>query len=99
MTTTKVINKKKQINFDEELLVIFYSILSYMKKAFGFEVNTEFVLRAGDFFAGAPVPDFVVFASGFTGMVFVMVSELASSFSFALLTDDEKRRFYLDDSD
>ena len=37
-----LINKKRQINFDEELLVIFYSILSYMKKVFGFEVNINY---------------------------------------------------------
>lgn len=34
-----VVNKKKQINFDEELLVIFFSILNYMHVEFGFPVN------------------------------------------------------------
>ena len=33
------INKKHQINFDEELLVIFYSILNYIKDKYGFKVN------------------------------------------------------------
>ena len=38
----KLINKKRQINFDEELLVIFYSILNYMKRVFGFEVTVNY---------------------------------------------------------
>ena len=33
------VNKKRQINFDEELLVIFYSILNYIKDKYGFKVN------------------------------------------------------------
>ena len=33
------INKKRQINFDEELLVIYYSILEYMRAKYGFLVN------------------------------------------------------------
>ena len=37
-----LINKKRQINFDEELLVIFYSILNYMKREFGFEVTIDY---------------------------------------------------------
>lgn len=37
-----VVNKKKQINFDEELLIIFYSILRYVKDKFGFPVNFIF---------------------------------------------------------
>lgn len=36
------INKKRQINFDEELLIIFYSILDYMKRQFGFEVKVDY---------------------------------------------------------
>ena len=32
-------NKKRQVNFDEELLVIFYSILNYIKKEYGFPVD------------------------------------------------------------
>lgn len=37
-----LINKKKQINFDEELLIIFYSILRYVKDKFGFPINLPF---------------------------------------------------------
>ena len=33
----KPVNKKKQINFDEELLIIYYSILNYASKTYGFE--------------------------------------------------------------
>ena len=33
------INKKKQVNFDEELLIIYFSILQYIKDAYGFPVN------------------------------------------------------------
>lgn len=33
------VNKKRQINFDEELLIIFYSILNYIKGKYGFHVN------------------------------------------------------------
>lgn len=33
------VNKKRQINFDEELLIIFYSILHYIKEKYGFQVN------------------------------------------------------------
>lgn len=33
------VNKKRQINFDEELLIIFYSILKHIKETYGFEVN------------------------------------------------------------
>ncbi len=33
------INKKRQINFDEELLVIFFSILDYIHERYGFPVN------------------------------------------------------------
>ena len=36
------INKKRQVNFDEELFVIFYSILDYMKRQFGFEVKVDY---------------------------------------------------------
>lgn len=32
-------NKKRTINFDEELLVIFYSILNYVRSTFGFSVD------------------------------------------------------------
>lgn len=35
------INKKKVINFDEELLVIFYSILNYMHEEYGFPIPNQ----------------------------------------------------------
>lgn len=38
----EVVNKKKQINFDEELLILFYSILRYVKDKFGFNINIPF---------------------------------------------------------
>lgn len=38
----EIVNKKKQINFDEELLVIFFSILAYVKEKYGFPVNIQF---------------------------------------------------------
>lgn len=37
-----VVNKKKQINFDEELIIIFYSILRYVRDKFGFPANISF---------------------------------------------------------
>ena len=33
------VNKKRQINFDEELLVIFFSILNYISEEYGFEIS------------------------------------------------------------
>ncbi|MEE0266476.1 MAG: LlaJI family restriction endonuclease [Bacteroidales bacterium] len=33
------VNKKRQINFDEELLVIYFSILNYISNKFGFSVS------------------------------------------------------------
>ena len=36
-----VINRRKQINFDEELMIIFYSILNYLAKHLGFEIRFE----------------------------------------------------------
>lgn len=33
------VNKKRQVNFDEELLIIFFSILEYMHSHYGFPVN------------------------------------------------------------
>ena len=43
------INKKRQINFDEELLVIFFSILNYVGEHYGFPVsiNCNFQLIKG----------------------------------------------------
>lgn len=47
------INKKRQINFDEELLVIYYSILQHMHDKYGFPVSitVNFPLIRGDKFA------------------------------------------------
>lgn len=36
-----VVNKKKQVNFDEELFVIFYSILNYVRERYGFRTKTD----------------------------------------------------------
>ena len=43
------VNKKRQINFDEELLIIYYSILNYVSEAYGFQVkiNVGFPLIKG----------------------------------------------------
>ena len=43
------VNKKRQINFDEELLVIYYSILQHMQDEYGFPVciNVNFPLIKG----------------------------------------------------
>lgn len=38
----ELVNKKKQINFDEELLIIFYSILNYIREKFGWPINIQF---------------------------------------------------------
>ena len=35
------VNKKKQVNFDEELLIIFYSILNHIKETYGFYVDIQ----------------------------------------------------------
>lgn len=35
---TNPVNKRRQINFDEELLIIFFSILNYVNEKFGFPV-------------------------------------------------------------
>ena len=35
------VNKKRQVNFDEELLVIFFSILNYMAEKYGFSVKID----------------------------------------------------------
>ena len=37
----EVINRRKQINFDEELMIIFYSILNYVAKDLGFDLRFE----------------------------------------------------------
>ena len=43
------VNKKRTINFDEELLIIFFSILNYMHEQYGFpvEINVNFPLIKG----------------------------------------------------
>ena len=38
---TELINKKKQVNFDEELLIIYYSVLNYISEHYGFRVNVN----------------------------------------------------------
>lgn len=37
----RVANKKRQINFDEELLIIFYSILNHIHEVYGFPVKIQ----------------------------------------------------------
>jgi len=46
------VNKRRQINFDEELLIIFFSILHYINKHYGFPVmiNVNFPLITGQQF-------------------------------------------------
>ena len=46
------VNKKRMVNFDEELLVIFFSILRYLKETYGFpvQINVNFPLITGDRF-------------------------------------------------
>ena len=43
------VNKKRQINFDEELLIIFFSILNYIKEHYGFpvKINCNYELITG----------------------------------------------------
>lgn len=43
------VNRKKQVNFDEELLIIFYSILNYISERYGFtnHINCNFQLITG----------------------------------------------------
>lgn len=38
----KPINKKRQVNFDEELIVIFFSILNYISEKYGFRTEIPF---------------------------------------------------------
>ena len=49
VTYLNPINKKRQINFDEELLVIYFSILQHMKDKYGFpvKINVNFSLIRG----------------------------------------------------
>lgn len=37
----KPVNKRKQVNFDEELMVIYFSILNYIHKEYGFPFDTD----------------------------------------------------------
>ena len=41
-TYLKPVNKKRNINFDEELIVIYFSILHYIQETFGFRVNINY---------------------------------------------------------
>lgn len=41
-TYLRPVNKKRQVNFDEELLVIFFSILQYVSETFGFRADINF---------------------------------------------------------
>ena len=36
------VNKRKMVNYDEELLVIFYSILDYMRRKYGFDIRINY---------------------------------------------------------
>ena len=49
VTYLNPINKKRQINFDEELLVIYFSILQHLKDKYGFpvKININFLLIKG----------------------------------------------------
>ncbi|MCQ2360460.1 MAG: restriction endonuclease [Paludibacteraceae bacterium] len=53
------VNKKRRINFDEELLIIFFSILNYVNDKYGFsaEINANFNL--------IPKCQFEIYLSGF----------------------------------
>lgn len=46
------VNKRKEINFDEELLIIFYSILNYIHEKYGFQIsnNPGYTLIKGKMF-------------------------------------------------
>ena len=46
------VNKKRQVNFDEELLIIFYSILHYISDKYGFQTSIacQFQLITGGMF-------------------------------------------------
>lgn len=37
-----LINRRKEINYDEELIVIFYSILNYIQQTYGFKTSVNF---------------------------------------------------------
>ncbi len=46
----KPVNRKKMVNFDEELLVIYFSILNYIREThgFSFEINVQYPLISCD---------------------------------------------------
>ena len=37
-----MVNRHKEINYDEELIIIFYSILNYIQQTYGFRVSVDF---------------------------------------------------------
>ena len=37
----KMVNKKRKVNFDEELLIIYFSILAYISETYGFHVDIQ----------------------------------------------------------
>ena len=37
----KMVNKRRKVNFDEELLIIYYSILAYISEMYGFHVDIQ----------------------------------------------------------
>ncbi len=37
-----LINRHKEVNYDEELIVVFYSILNYIQQMYGFKVSIDF---------------------------------------------------------
>ena len=47
-----LVNKKKRVNFDEELFVVFYSILNYVREKYGFrtEIDGNYPLITGNAF-------------------------------------------------
>ena len=48
----KLINKKRVVNFEEELFVIYYSILNYLNEEYGFQtpINIQYELITGKLF-------------------------------------------------
>lgn len=52
---TELVNKKKMLNFDEELLVIYFSILNYIRvtHGFSFDINIQYKLISLDRFKKA----------------------------------------------
>lgn len=48
----ELVNKKKQINFDEELLIIYYSVLNHIQERYGFrtDIDGNYELITGNVF-------------------------------------------------